>query len=149
MQAWRQYTEGQTTMKGRPVADPGEQGARRISETEAGLKALGFPPVSSTKSWDAYMADKRREQVRSDQIDQFTVRMLKADANGDTAAKVALRKDIAAWNEQYRAEGKPSMVIKMEDVQRRFTARKRENAGAKKMTPKEAAKQQTRAAAWN
>ncbi|MDR1685192.1 MAG: PLxRFG domain-containing protein [Desulfovibrio sp.] len=148
LQAWRLYTEGQTSMKGRPINDPGGQGARKISGTEAGLKALGFPPVSATKSWDAYMADKRREQVRSDKIDQFTVQTLKAQEQGDTAAKVAVRKDIEAWNTEKRAEGKPSMVIKLEDVQRRVTARKRENSGNKKVTPKAAAQAQTRAAAW-
>jgi hypothetical protein len=149
MQALRLHDEGQTTMKGRPINDPGEKGARKISDAEMVLKMGGFQPISSTKSWDGYMADKRREQVREDALEKFTVRALKADANGDTAAKVALRKDIAAWNEQYRAEGKPSMVIKLEDVQRRKKRREKENAGAKKVTPKEAAKQQTRAAAWN
>jgi hypothetical protein len=84
-------------------------------------------------------------QVREDNLETFTVRMLKAR---DTAAKVAVRKDIAEYNEKYRAEGKPSMIIKMEDVDRRVK-RRRDNAGPKKATPKEAAKQQTRAAAWN
>ena len=50
MKAWRLATEGQKTLKGRDINDPGEQGARKLSSGEAFGKLLGFQPVSATRS---------------------------------------------------------------------------------------------------
>ncbi|WP_418237129.1 PLxRFG domain-containing protein, partial [Desulfovibrio sp.] len=72
MQAWRLSTEGQTTLRGRPINSPGQPGARRLSTGEAFGKALGFQSTSSTKSYEAYAAEKRRTSMRSDRMDDFT-----------------------------------------------------------------------------
>ena len=144
MQAWRLHTEGQTTMSGRPINDPATPGAKKLTEAEAIGKLLGFQPLSSTKSYSAYQADTRREEVRSDFLNDLTVRMMAAEAAGDTREMAAVRKDMAAWNEESRAAGLHSQGIKEEDMRRRMRARQREN----RATPKSMQKLEERRAAW-
>ena len=125
MQAWRLYSEGQTTMTGRPINDPGEKGARRLSSGESFGKLLGFQPVSSTKSYDAYAATKHADQVRSDKIDELTVLALKTYDTGDSAGRREANRELREWNERMKAEGKPHMLITLKDVMRRVKARRR------------------------
>ncbi|WP_165178211.1 PLxRFG domain-containing protein, partial [Desulfovibrio sp. ZJ369] len=123
MQAWRLYSEGQTTMRGRPINSPGQTGARKLTGTEAVGKALGFQPVSSTKSYDAYAASKHADQVRSDKIDELTVLTLRTYDTGDPAGRREAIREIARWNEKMKDEGKPHMLISFKDVMRRVKAR--------------------------
>ncbi|WP_165079240.1 MULTISPECIES: PLxRFG domain-containing protein [unclassified Desulfovibrio] len=127
MQAWRLYSEGQTTMRGRPINSPGKEGARKLSGAEAVGKALGFQPVSSTKSYDAYAASKRRDEVRSAKLDELTVMALKTHDTGDPSGRRQAIKEIEAWNAKMREEGKPQMTITLQDVMRRVKARRRQN----------------------
>lgn len=83
MQAWRLYSEGQTTMQGSPINSPDKEGAHRLSGAEAIGKALGFKPVSSTKSYDVFAANKRREEVRSDKLNDLAVMVPKTRDTGD------------------------------------------------------------------
>lgn len=78
MKAWRLATEGQKTLKGRDINDPGEQGARKLSSGEAFGKLLGFQPVSATRSYDAYTASKHSDSVRADKADEVATIMVKA-----------------------------------------------------------------------
>lgn len=99
MQAWRLATEGQTTLRGRPLNRPGQPGARRLTPAEAVGKALGFQPTSSAKSFEAYAADKLRTQVRSDRIDIFVNQALDdLDSKGRPYMMRELRKRLTAWN---------------------------------------------------
>jgi hypothetical protein len=127
MQAYRLATEGQTTVTGRPINDPGEPGARRISTGEAIGKALGFQPLSSTKSYEAYAARTHADRVRSDKIDELTVLALRTRDTGQPGGRIAMMKALAEWNRKMAAEGKPYMRIKPEDVDRRVSVRRREN----------------------
>lgn len=131
MQAWRLYSEGQTTMRGRPINSPGKEGARKLSGAEAVGKALGFQPVSSTKSYDAYTASKRREEVRSDKINDLAVMVLKTHDTGDPSGRRQALKDMQTWNAKMREESKPQMTIKFEDVMRRVRSRRGQNLGRK------------------
>lgn len=144
MQAWRLYSEGQTTMTGRPINDPGEKGARRLSSGESFGKLLGFQPVSSTKSYDAYAATKHADQVRSDKIDELTVLALKTYDAGDSAGRREANRELREWNERMKAEGKPHMLITLKDVMRRVKARRREN----RATPKAMQKRARQQAVW-
>jgi hypothetical protein len=107
-------------------------------------KAFGFQPVSSTKSYEAYAAQKHREQVRSDKIDELTVLALKAHDTGKSGAYSGMLKELRAWNDKMRAEGKPMMIIKLQDVQRRVLARRRQN----RATPKQQEKGAYQSAVW-
>lgn len=127
MQAWRLYSDGHTTMTGRPINDPGKRGARKLSGGEAMGKFLGFQPVSSAKSYDAYAADKHSSQVRSDKIDELTVMALKTVDTGNPAGRQEMSRELRAWNEKMKAEGKPHMLIQPKDVMRRVKSRRREN----------------------
>lgn len=144
MQAWRLYSEGQTTMTGRPINDPGEKGARRLSSGESFGKLLGFQPVSSTKSYDAYAATKHADQVRSDKIDELTVLALKTYDTGDPAGRREVNRELREWNERMKAEGKPHMLINLKDVMRRVKSRRREN----RATPKAMQKRERQQAVW-
>ena len=132
MKAWRLATEGQKTLKGRDINDPGEQGARKLSSGEAFGKLLGFQPVSATRSYDAYTASKHSDSVRADKADEVATIMVKALDAGDSAEMVRARKVLKDWNVKMEEEGKPHMRILMNDVQKRVTQRRRKA----RMTPK-------------
>lgn len=118
-------------MRGRPINSPGKEGARKLSGAEAIGKALGFQPVSSTKSYDAYAASKRRDEVRSAKLDELTLMALKTHDTGDPSGRKQAIKEIEAWNAKMRKEGKPQMIIKFEDVMRRVRSRRGQNLGRK------------------
>lgn len=144
MQAWRLSTEGQTTLRGRPINSPGQPGARKLSTGEAFGKALGFQPTSSAKSYEAYAAEKRRTSMRSDRIDDFTNQALDdLESKGRPYMMRELQKKLQAWNKEMEAEGKPAMKIMPKDVLRRVAARRRENRPTRDQREKGAAQMAT------
>ena len=144
MKAWRLATEGQKTLKGRDINDPGEQGARKLSSGEAFGKLLGFQPVSATRSYDAYTASKHSDSVRADKADEVATIMVKALDAGDSAEMVRARKVLKDWNLKMEEEGKPHMRILMKDVQKRITQRRRKA----RMTPKARQKGEAFQSVW-
>lgn len=144
MQAWRLSTEGQTTLRGRPINSPGQPGARKLSTGEAFGKALGFQPTSSTKSYEAYAAEKRRTSMRSDRIDDFTNQALDdLESKGRPYMMRELQEKLQTWNKEMEAEGKPAMKIMPKDVLRRVAARRRENRPTRDQREKGAAQMAT------
>lgn len=144
MQAWRLSTEGQTTLRGRPINSPGQPGARKLSTGEAFGKALGFQPTSSAKSYEAYAAEKRRTSMRSDRIDDFTNQALDdLESKGRPYMMRELQKKLQTWNKKMEAEGKPAMKIMPKDVLRRVAARRRENRPTRDQREKGAAQMAT------
>lgn len=140
MQAYRLSTEGQTTLRGRPINSPGQQGARKLDAYEAVGKALGFQPTSSAKSYAAYKGDQLRTTVRSELIDDFTVQALKdLESKGRPYMMRELRKRLQTWNAAREAEGKTGMKIMPKDVLRRVASRRRENSQSQKQRAKGAA----------
>lgn len=144
MKAWRLATEGQKTLKGRDINDPGERGARRLSSGEALGKLLGFQPVSATRSYDAYAASRHSDGVRADKADEVATIMVKALDAGDSAEMVRARKVLKDWNVKMEEEGKPHMRILMKDVQKRVTQRRRKA----RMTPKARQKGEAFQSVW-
>ena len=145
MAAYRLGTEGQTTLRGRPINTPGEKGARHLSGYEAGAKALGFQPTSSTKSYAAWRAGSLRDAVRGGHIDDFTVQALEdLEERGRPYMMRELRRRLTAWNAAREAEGKPGMKIMPKDVLRRVASRRREN----RPTPAQRAKGAAQKALW-
>ena len=144
MKAWRLATEGQKTLKGRDINDPGEQGARKLSSGEAFGKLLGFQPVSATRSYNAYTASKHSDSVRADKADEVATIMVKALDAGDSAEMVRARKVLKDWNVKMEEEGKPHMRILMKDVQKRVTQRRRKA----RMTPKARQKGEAFQSVW-
>ena len=140
MQARRLATEGQTTLRGRPINSPGQQGARKLDAYEAFGKALGFQPTSSARSYAAYKADKLRSDTRSDRIDDFTNLALRdLESNGHAYMLRELRKRLQTWNAEMEEEGKTAMRIMPKEVLRRVTARRRENRPSREQRAKGAA----------
>lgn len=144
MKALRLATEGQKTVKGRDINDPGERGARKLSSGEAFGKLLGFQPVSATRSYDAYAASKHSDSVRADKADEVATIMVKALDAGDSAEMVRARKVLKDWNVNMEKEGKPHMRILMKDVQKRVTQRRRQA----RMTPKARQKGEAFQSVW-
>lgn len=145
MQAWRLATEGQTTLRGRPLNRPGQPGARRLTPAEAVGKALGFQPTSSAKSFEAYAADKLRTQVRSDRIDIFVNQALDdLDSKGRPYMMRELRKRLTAWNAEMEAAGRADRKIQPKDVLRRVASRRRQN----RPTPMQREKGAAQLALW-
>ena len=144
MKAWRLATEGQKTLKGRDINDPGERGARRLSSGEALGKLLGFQPVSATRSYDAYAASRHSDSVRADKADEVATIMVKALDAGDSAEMVRARKVLKDWNAKMEKEGKPHMRILMKDVQKRVTQRRRQA----RLTPKARQKGEAFQSVW-
>ena len=144
MKAMRLATEGQKTLKGRDINDPGEQGARKLSSGEAFGKLLGFQPVSATRSYDAYTASRHSDSVRADKADEVATIMVKALDAGDSAEMVRARKVLKDWNVKMEEEGKPHMRILMKDVQKRVTQRRRKA----RMTPKARQKGEAFQSVW-
>lgn len=144
MKAWRLATEGQKTLKGWDINDPGERGARRLSSGEALGKLLGFQPVSATRSYDAYAASRHSDSVRADKADEVATIMVKALDAGDSAEMVRARKVLKDWNAKMEKEGKPHMRILMKDVQKRVTQRRRQA----RLTPKARQKGEAFQSVW-
>ena len=144
MQAFRLATEGQTSLKGKPINSPGESGARKLSTAEAIGKAAGFQPVSSTKSYAAYSASKHSDEVRSNKVDDLTVLGLEALDKQDGKKRHEMIQRMNAWNAEMKEAGKTHMLIKLSDVERRIKARRRGN----KVTPKSMVKKQQYESTW-
>ena len=144
MQAYRLATEGQTTIKGRPINSPGQPGARKLSGAEAMGKVLGFQPTSSAKSYEAYRAGKRQDAVRSDKVNDLAVLVLKSIDTGKPDGRIAMMQELRAWNKRMQEEGKPHMLIQPKDVLRRVKSRRREN----RATPKQRQKGAAQMATW-
>lgn len=127
MQAWRLYTKGQTTMSGRPINMPGTPGARKLTSSEAVGKALGFQPLSSTKSYAAYSARKFDDSVRNEKLNDLTVLWLEAMDGKRPAARGEAMRMMREWNTKVSSKGDAHMMITLKDVLRRAKARRREN----------------------
>lgn len=144
LQAWRLHNEGHTSMKGKPINLPGEKGARKLTAGEAIGKALGFQPTSSTKSYEAYAAERRRDEVRSNKLNELAVKMLKGLEAGDTSVKGEIMREIKAWNKRVKEEGTYAMTINLKEVM----TRARNRRAAKSNSPKQQMRNAYQKEAW-
>ena len=144
MQAYRLATRGQTSMKGKPINDPGTPGARKINALEAAGKFLGFQPISSAKSYDAYTAAEKARQVRDDKKNDLVLLALKSRDTGSAEGRKEMLRELKAWNDRMDKENRPSMKITFKSVMQTVAARRAENKPTKKNLQKKAEQQ----AAW-
>jgi len=128
MQAYRLATEGQTGKKGTPINSPGQEGARTLSLPEAFGKAVGFQPLSSSKSYDAYLARKRMDDARSAKLNELVLMELKARDTGDRKYRIEMMKELRAWNKRMEEEGKESMKIPTKSINRSAAQRRRQGS---------------------
>ena len=109
MSAYRLFTEGQTTLKGRPIMDGMEP--RKLTTSEAVGKLLGFQPVSSTKNYDRYRAGQHADLIRREKADEIATKIFRARQNNDAAAQAEARQAFQEWNTRMRTEGKRDMLL--------------------------------------
>ncbi|WP_308586256.1 PLxRFG domain-containing protein [uncultured Desulfovibrio sp.] len=141
MQAYRLATRGQTSMKGKPINDPGTPGARKINALEAAGKFLGFQPISSAKSYDAYTAAEKARQVRDDKKNDLVLLALKSRDTGSAEGRKEMLRELKAWNDRMDKENRPSMKITFKSVMQTVAARRAENKPTKKNLQKKAEQQ--------
>ena len=111
MQAYRLATEGNISLKGKPIGD-----GEKLSLIEAAEKAAGFQPVSKAESYERYLADKRakdrQREKKQELADLFNEYYGKDSSKGTRLVKQGLD----AWNKDMREKGRPSMELTMKDV---------------------------------
>ena len=113
MQAYRLATEGNTSLKGKPIG-----GGEKLSLLEAAEKAAGFQPVSKAESYERYLAGKRADERLGEKRAELA-KLLNEHYGKDTGKGMALvKKELKAWNDEMRAQGRESMTLTMKDVVR-------------------------------
>lgn len=120
MVAHRLSTEGQTTMAGKPINFPGERGARTITDYEAGMKVLGFQPLSSTKSFEVYKTMEDLKAYKDNKLHELANKYMAAKNSGDIEGMAKVREDVRAWNIKMNEEGHPEHKI---DLSKSIAAR--------------------------
>lgn len=120
--AYRLNREGQTGRTGAQIIDKKTGQQNRLSTTEAIGKALGFQPVSSSRSFDEYQAGQRAKEVRDDKRNELALLVIKTlDGKGPQYRQQAMR-EIKRWNEEMK--DKPGMNINLKQVMMRVNRRR-------------------------
>jgi len=92
-------------MSGRPINVPGEKGPRTISTGEAIAKGLGFQPVSSMKSFEAYKTLEDLKSYRDQKQESFANRYMAAKRKGDRKPMARVKAEVRAWNREMVLQG--------------------------------------------
>ncbi|WP_243546222.1 PLxRFG domain-containing protein [Pseudodesulfovibrio tunisiensis] len=123
MAGYRMWRDGQYTLSGRPINDPGQPGPRKLAGSEAIGKSLGFQPVSNRKSYDQYRSRQVKTQVRSEKAGELANRLVRAFRDHDRRKVHEIQAEWKAWNREMKAEGKPWMQITSTNLATRVKAR--------------------------
>lgn len=123
MAGYRLSTEGQRSMSGKPINEPGKLGPRKLTETEAWGKMAGFQPISSRKSYDQYRGRQVSKQVRSNKATEFANLYIRALRTKDQDKAAMVVTAWQEWNKEMRNDKKPWMVITKSDLKTRIKAR--------------------------
>ena len=115
MKAYRMATEGQTTMKGKPITEPGGKEARKLTRWEAGGQALGFQPVSNAESYERYQAEQRAKARRTEMIDRLAGMFNEGREPGNDG-RARMMRELRKWNEEMEAAGRMGMRISPKNV---------------------------------
>jgi hypothetical protein len=113
--ARRLYTEGQTSSSGKPINFPGEQGPRKLTQTEAIAKGIGFQPTSSTKAYDIYRTVEDLKNFKDAQQNKFASQYMDAKNKGDSAGTMKVLAELSDWNKRMRDRGHPEYQINLAD----------------------------------
>ncbi|GAB6176749.1 hypothetical protein JCM16814_16400 [Desulfobaculum senezii] len=112
LKAHRLTTKGAYTRSGRPIALPGETEAHRLTAEEAIAQAIGFQPLSRTKSWDAYSIAEDLKNFRQSKQKQLVYDYLQAVRSGDEKARRKAMRERLKWNKRMHEAGKEQFMIK-------------------------------------
>lgn len=123
MAGYRLWEDGQRSMSGKPINEPGEPGPRKLGKGEAIGKAIGFQPISSRKSYDRYRARKVSKMVRSNKATELANRFVRALRDRDQQRANEILTDLKDWNREMVSEGKPWMLITLQDMSTRVRSR--------------------------
>lgn len=123
MKGYRMYTEGQTSVSGKPINDPGHAGPRKLSLVEALTKGMGFQPVSNTKNWDRYRARSISKKLRSDKLAGLSNRLVRAVRESDRERMVDVLDDLNSWNKSAMKDKKVWLLIMPADLKRGLVSR--------------------------
>jgi hypothetical protein len=116
--AARLYGEGAYTISGRPLALPGESEARKLTLPEAGAKAIGFQPLSSSKAWDIEEKIQDLSKFVAAKRSKWASRYANAMRLGNQKEMDAVRNEVEAWNARVISEGRPQLVVRLADALR-------------------------------
>ena len=103
-----------------------------------------FQPISSAKSYDAYMAANRAKQAHDEKKNDLVLLALKSRDTGSAEGRKEMLRELKAWNDRMDKENRPSMKITFKSVMQTVAARRAENKPTKKNLQKKAEQQ----AAW-
>jgi hypothetical protein len=92
------YTEGQRTRSGRNINYPGKVGARKITAPEMVGKALGFQPISSSKSYAAYQAVRKAEESVQEKKRHLADEYANAFRKNDRKTMDKVLQSVREWN---------------------------------------------------
>ncbi|WP_051294904.1 PLxRFG domain-containing protein [Maridesulfovibrio bastinii] len=123
MAAYRLFTEGQTSVSGKPINEPGKYGPRKLSFVEAITKGMGFQPIANTKNWDQYRARRISSNMRSSRLASFSSRLARAVRENKTDSVYSIYAEINKWNQAAIQNRKPWLLIMPEDIKRGVMSR--------------------------
>jgi inorganic pyrophosphatase len=123
MAGFRMWQEGQTSMSGKPINEPGKAGPRKLTGIEAAGKIAGFQPISSRKSYDKYRARNVSKQVRSNQATELANRYVRALRKDDADTMASIVSEWKSWNKDAKGDKKLWMVITKKDLTSRIKSR--------------------------
>ncbi|BDQ36294.1 hypothetical protein SYK_06540 [Pseudodesulfovibrio nedwellii] len=123
MAGYRLWKDGQRSISGKPINEPGKRGPRKLTEAEAIGKMAGFQPISSRKSWDQYRGRKVSQQVRSNKATEFANNYVGALRAGDEKKARSILTEWKGWNKEAMEDKKPWMVITTRDMTSRIKSR--------------------------
>lgn len=123
MKAYRMYNEGQTSVSGRPINEPGQVGARRLELGEAIKKGFGFQPLESTKNWNNYRARSISSKLRKDKLANLSNRLIRAIRDSDRERMIDIFDDLNQWNKAAAQDKKAWLLIMPTDLSRGIKSR--------------------------
>ncbi|WP_319764544.1 PLxRFG domain-containing protein [Maridesulfovibrio sp.] len=123
MKAYRMYTEGQTSLSGRPINEPGKIGPRKLELGEAIKKGFGFQPLESTKNWNNYRARSISSKLRKDKLANLSNNLIRAIRDNDRERMMDIFADLNKWNKSAFEDKKVWLVISPADIKRGIASR--------------------------
>jgi hypothetical protein len=111
--AIREYTQGRSTWKGKPIFDlSGEEPKQdKITLREAATKAAGFNPQRRGESNIKYQSYANMNKMAQGKMENLADRWVKYHLNDDEAGKDRIIEDLHKFNEEMEEKGMPEFKI--------------------------------------
>ncbi|MFP4587822.1 MAG: PLxRFG domain-containing protein, partial [Desulfohalobiaceae bacterium] len=123
LRTYRLTQEGTMSKSGQPLNLPWETGPRKLDSWEAVGQALGFQPLSSTKSWDVMQSLQLSRGVRRRTQQRLADNIIRALRDGDQERAGQYVRQWEQWNQRAAKEKKPWLKISDESLSRSLRAR--------------------------